>query len=97
MNGQRRVYTFDEDTKIPVRLAWVVAFALVSIAMSFATVLVKVENATAHAIVTDSQIEDINKDRQIRRDKLTDLISSVDRRLSRIEGKLNIPLSQEEK
>lgn len=95
--SNKRVYVIDEDTKIPAKLAWTFAGAAVAIAMSFATVLVKVENSSAHGLSVDSQISEMQKSQVEKNDKTFDVISRVDRRLSRIEGRLKIPLPDEEK
>lgn len=85
-----KVYTIDEKTKVPMGLAWTVAGAMVSIAMAFATLLVKQDEVQARVSNLDGRVTFIDKDRVEKRDKFLETLTNIEIKLGKIEEKLHI-------
>ena len=82
-----------EDSKVntTVKTLWAFGVIIFAVAVWVTTINATTRDNSASIAQVKQDLNESNQDRTERRDKNYDMLLKLDRRLSRIEGKLGIP------
>lgn len=88
---QIRVVEIDENTRVPLRIVWVVGGALGGGVVWLTVMFVYLSFARTEIAEAKTEIKEIQLDRTLRRDAIMTYLHKLDKDITAIKAKLHIP------